>query len=36
MPETHFSSSSRDADASSLIDCSRLRAISGTNTFSSK
>jgi hypothetical protein len=35
IPLTHFSSSVRDAAASSLIESSRLRAISGTRTLSS-
>ena len=36
MPSTHFSASRRVAAASSPIDCSRLRAIIGICTFSSK
>jgi hypothetical protein len=35
IPATHFSSSRREAEASSLIESSRLRAISGTRTLSS-
>src|SRR5436305_954445 len=34
-PATHFWSSRREAEASSLIESSRLRAISGTRTLSS-
>jgi len=35
MPEMHFSSSVRAPAARSLMESSRLRAISGTRTFSS-
>ena len=36
MPSTHFSARRREALASSLIESSRFRAISGTKTLSSK
>ena len=36
IPSTHFSAKIRAVAASSLIDSSRLRAISGTRTLSSK